>query len=118
MGRTNSQLIENVTKAQSRLDVPTFKAGDTVRVHIKIKEGNKERVQQFEGIIMKTAGQGNSKTFTVRKDSFGVGVEKTFLLNSPAIAKIQVVKKGIVKKSRIFYMRERSGKAARIKEAK
>lgn len=113
----NEQLITKVTKAQLRLEHPDFNSGDTIRVQNKIKEaGGKERLQNYEGIVMKIQGRGASKTFTVRKDSFGVGVEKTFFYNSPMIAKIQIVKKGKVRRSRIFYMRTRSGKSARIQE--
>ncbi len=111
----NKELIKKVNKDQIKLDVPEFRTGDTIKVHIKIKEGVKERVQIFEGFVLKRSGKIENPTFTVRKDSFGVGVEKTFMLNSPSIVKIEVVKLGKVRKSRIFYMRERKGKSARIK---
>lgn len=111
----NQNLISEITKKQSKADLPKFETGDTVKVHIKIKEGDKERIQMFEGYVLKTSGTGNDKTFTVRKESFGVGVEKTFFVNSPIVTKIEMVKEGKVRKSKIFYMRERKGKAARIK---
>ncbi len=111
----NQNLINNVNSTQMRDDIPEFRTGDTVAVHIKIHEGSKERVQIFEGFVLKTSGGGLTKTFTVRKISFGIGVEKTFIINSPIISKIVVIKNGKVRQSRIFYMRERKGKAARIK---
>lgn len=111
----NQQLIKIVSDKQSRTDIPAFKTGDTVKVHVKIKEGQKERIQIFEGFILKTSGSGNNATFTVRKESFGIGVEKTFFVNSPIVAKVEIIKLGKVRKSRIFYMRDRKGKSARIK---
>ena len=111
----NSTLIKKVSASQIRDDIPEFRTGDTVSVHIKINEGNKERIQLFEGFVLKRNGGGINETFTVRKISFGIGVEKTFLLNSPIISKIDVLKTGKVRQSRIFYMRERKGKSARIK---
>jgi large subunit ribosomal protein L19 len=95
---------------------PDFKAGDTVTVAYKIIEGNKERVQQFQGIVLQRRNSGAGQTFTVRKISGGIGVERIFPINSPFIDSIQIVRKGSVKKSRIFYQRERTGKSARIKE--
>ncbi len=111
----NTQLIQKISATQIRDDLPEFRTGDTIAVHVKIHEGNKERIQIFEGFVLKIVGGGINQTFTVRKMSFGIGVEKTFLMNSPIISKIDVVKKGKVRQSRIFYMRERKGKAARIK---
>ncbi|NOQ50243.1 MAG: 50S ribosomal protein L19 [Mycoplasmataceae bacterium] len=111
----NHDLIKKVGEVQQRTDHPEFRAGDTVKVHIKIKEGSKERIQIFEGFILKKNGSGINSTFTVRKESFGIGVEKTFPVNSPIIVKIELVKKGKVRKSRIYYMRSRKGKSARIK---
>ena len=111
----NSELINKVTISQKRDDIPKFRTGDTVAVHIKIKEGVKERIQIFEGFVLKRANEGASETFTVRKISHGIGVEKTFLINSSSIASIEVIKTGKVRQSRIYYMRERKGKAARIK---
>lgn len=95
---------------------PDFKAGDTITVDYKIKEGNKERVQQFQGVVIQRSGTGNSATFTVRKMSGGMGVERIFPISSPFIENIKVNKVGIVRRARIFYLRERKGKAARIKE--
>ncbi len=95
---------------------PDFKAGDTITVDYKIKEGNKERVQQFQGVVIQCSGTGNSATFTVRKMSGGMGVERIFPITSPFIENIKVNKVGIVRRARIFYLRERKGKAARIKE--
>ncbi len=112
---TNQQQIKIVSDKQVRTDMPDFNTGDIVKVHVKIKEGEKERIQMFEGFILKTSGSGNDATFTVRKESFGIGVEKTFFVNSPIVAKVELLKKGKVRKSKIFYMRERKGKSARIK---
>ncbi len=111
----NSELINKVTASQIRDDIPEFRTGDTVAVHVKIKEGEKERIQIFEGFVLKRSGGGIDETFTVRKSSFGIGVEKTFLINSPIVASIEVIKTGKVRQSRIYYMRERKGKSARIK---
>lgn len=111
----NAVLINKVTESQQKTDIPAFRAGDTVRVHIKIREGNKERIQIFEGFVLKRSGKKVNQTFTVRKESFGIGVEKVFPLNSPIISKIEVLKTGKVRRSKIFYMRERKGKSARIK---
>lgn len=97
-------------------EMPTFKAGDTVTVHYKIKEGNKERIQLFQGIVLQRRGSGVSETFTVRKMSSGTGVERIFPVQSPFIEKIERNKEGKVRRARIFYLRERTGKAARIKE--
>lgn len=99
-------------------ELPSFKAGDTVNVHYKIKEGNKERIQQFQGTVIQRRGSGTTETFTVRKMSGNVGVERIFPVNSPFIDKIEVMKHGSVRRARIFYMRDRRGKAARIKEKK
>jgi large subunit ribosomal protein L19 len=113
----NQNLINKVTSKQIRTDLPEINTGDTVRVHVKISEGGKERIQMYEGFILKTAGTGASKTFTVRKESYGIGVERTFPVNSPIVADIDILKVAKVRRSRIFYMRNRQGKAARIKEA-
>lgn len=96
--------------------LPDFKAGDTVTVNYKIKEGNKERVQQYQGVVMQRRGFGVTETFTVRKISNNIGVERIFPVNSPFIDSIEINKKGVVRKARIFYLRERTGKSARIKE--
>ena len=112
----NLNLVNEVTERQIKKDVPEFKAGDTVSVSVRITENGKSRIQVFQGVVMQRRGSGVSETFTVRKISSGVGVERTFPINSPAVAKIVVDKKGKVRRSRIFYLRNRSGKAARIKE--
>ena len=110
------KLIELVEKDQLKTDIPVFKAGDTVAVHYKVKEGNKERIQVFEGVVIRVSGGGISKNFTVRKVSSGVGVERIMPINSPLIEKIEVKRIGKVRRSRLYYLRELSGKAARIKE--
>ncbi len=97
-------------------EFPKFKAGDTVTVHYKIKEGNKERIQIFQGVVLQRAGKGTSETFTVRKISGNIGVERIFPISSPFIEKIEVNKKGVVRRARIFYLRKLQGKKARIKE--
>ncbi|MBI5047850.1 MAG: 50S ribosomal protein L19 [Deltaproteobacteria bacterium] len=106
----------NIEKDFLRTDMPEFKPGDTVRVNIKIKEGDKERIQAFEGTVMRRRGRGVRSTITVRKDSYGVGVERTFPLNSPLIESIKVVGKGTVRRAKLYYLRGLKGKAARIKE--
>lgn len=112
----NTNIVNEVTARQLKNDVPAFTSGDTVKVSVRIIENNKERIQVFQGVVMQRRGSGVSETFTVRKISSGVGVERTFPVNSPAIAKIELVKRGKVRRSRINYLRNRSGKAARIKE--
>lgn len=111
-----SKLIEKITSAQLRNDVPEFRAGDTVRVHALIVEGERERVQIFEGLVIKRRGTGISESYTVRKISNGVGVERTFPLHTPRVAKIEVVRKGRVRRAKLYYIRALAGKAARIKE--
>ena len=108
-------LIKAFTSEQIKEDAPQFKIGDTVKVHNKIKEGTRERIQIFEGTVIAKRGGGISETFTVRRVSYGVGVEKTFPLHSPRIDKIEFVRKGDVRRAKLNYMRERTGKAARIK---
>jgi large subunit ribosomal protein L19 len=108
-------LMRTITQDYLKNDIPAFNVGDTVRVHIKIKEGNRERVQIFEGFVLKKQNGGVSETFTVRKISSGVGVEKTFPLHSPKIEKIEVTRKGSVRRAKLNYMRARTGKAAKIK---
>jgi len=110
-------LIDKIDQEQMRFDHPEFRPGDTVKVHIRIIEGNKERVQIFQGVVLKRKRGNMNATFTVRKISHGgIGVEKTFALHSPRIEKIEVVSLGRVRRSRLFYLRERRGKAARIRE--
>ena len=112
----SQQLINAVTKNYMKNDVPEFRVGDTVRVHVRIKEGEKERIQIFEGLVIYRHGGGISATFTVRKISSGVGVEKIFPVHSPMIAKIEVVRLGKVRRAKLSYIRSLSAKAARIKE--
>jgi large subunit ribosomal protein L19 len=110
-----SNLIDAIEASQLKTDIPDFKVGDTVRVHAKIIEGDKERIQVFEGAVISRANGGNRATFTVRKISYGVGVERIFPLHSPRIDKIEVVTRGRVRRAKLYYLRELSGKAARIK---
>lgn len=110
-------IIEKLASRHLKSDVPDFRAGDTVRVHQLIREGNKERVQVFEGVVLRRNGGGINETFTVRKVSYNVGVERIYPLNSPRIKKIEVKQRGRVRRSRLYYLRELSGKAARIQQA-
>lgn len=112
----SQELIHEVTKDQLKTDLPSFKPGDTVRVHVRIVEGSRERIQVFEGVIIKRRGGGISETFTVRKVSYGVGVERTFPLHTPKIEKIEVTRRGRVRRAKLYYLRNLRGKAARIKE--
>jgi large subunit ribosomal protein L19 len=111
-----SDVIETLERAQLRDGLPQFKAGDTVRVHFRVIEGQRRRVQVFEGIVIKRQGAGARETFTVRKQSFGVGVERTFPLHSPKIDKIEVVSIGDVNRAKLYYLREKVGKKARVRE--
>ena len=111
-----NQLIEKITASQLRDDIPEFRAGDTIRVHAKIVEGTRERIQIFQGVVIKRHGAGISATYTVRKISNGIGVERTFPLHSPRVAKIDVVRYGRVRRAKLYYLRERTGKSARIPE--
>lgn len=111
-----TDLMDVVEATQFREDVPDFDAGDTVRVHLRVVEGEKERIQRFEGVCLARRGSGANETFTVRKVSEGVGVERIFPLHSPRVAKIDIVRRGAVKRSKLFYLRDRSGKEARVKE--
>ena len=111
----DTAILNAIEKSQIRTDLPEIHAGDTVSVHVKIVEGTKTRVQRFDGIVLKLRGKGLSTTFTIRKDSHGVGVEETFQYHSPLIIKIDVLKHGKVRRAYISYIRERSGKSARIK---
>ncbi|WP_334220888.1 50S ribosomal protein L19 [Staphylococcus aureus] len=113
---TNHKLIEAVTKSQLRTDLPSFRPGDTLRVHVRIIEGTRERIQVFEGIVIKRRGGGVSETFTVRKISSGVGVERTFPLHTPKIEKIEVKRRGKVRRAKLYYLRSLRGKTARIQE--
>jgi large subunit ribosomal protein L19 len=111
-----STIIESIEQRQLRKDVPRFKAGDTVRVHFQVIEGSRRRVQVFEGIVIKRQGSGARETFTVRKQSFGVGVERTFPVHSPKIEKIEVAAIGDVNRAKLYYLREKVGKKARVRE--
>ena len=108
--------IQEIVESQIRTDYPAFKAGDKIKVHVRVIEGDKERIQVYEGDVIAINGGGITKSFTVRKMSSGVGVERIFPSNSPFIDKIEMIKRGKVRRSRIFYLRDRKGKAARIKE--
>ena len=110
------KIIEEITKEQLKTDLPKFRAGDTVRVHVKVVEGTRERIQLFEGVVIRRRGGGISETFTVRKISYGVGVERTFPVHTPRIAKLEVVRRGKVRRAKLYYMRKLRGKAARSKE--
>ncbi len=109
-------IIKSIEHEQLKNKIPELKVGNTVKVHVRIKEGNKERIQVFEGIIIKVQGGGVNKTFTVRKISYGVGVEKTFLVHSPLVEKVELVRVGKARRARLFYLRDRVGKAAKTKE--
>ncbi|HOJ76736.1 MAG TPA: 50S ribosomal protein L19 [Bacillota bacterium] len=109
-------IIDTLEKEQMRSDIPDFKAGDTVKVHVKVVEGGKERIQVFEGVVIRRSHGGLKETFTVRKVSQGIGVERTFPVHSPMLDKIEVVRRGKVRRAKLYYLRERSGKSARIEE--
>jgi len=109
-------LIKVIESEQLRSDIPVFNTGDTVKVHVKVVEGNRERIQVYEGVVIKRQGGGLSETFTVRRISSGIGVERTFPLHSPRVDKIEVVRRGKVRRAKIYYLRGRVGKKAKIKE--
>jgi large subunit ribosomal protein L19 len=109
-------LLKIVEQEQMKTGIPPFRPGDTVRVHVKVVEGTRERIQIFEGLVIKRKGGGIRETFTVRRVSYGVGVERTFPLHSPKIDKIEVMRRGKVRRAKLYYLRERTGKAARIKD--
>ncbi len=109
-------IIKSIEHEQLKNKVPELKVGNTVKVHVRIKEGNKERIQVFEGIIIKVQGGGVNQSFTVRKTSYGVGVEKTFLIHSPLVEKVELVRVGKARRARLFYLRDRVGKSAKTKE--
>ncbi|AYW46381.1 50S ribosomal protein L19 [Tetragenococcus koreensis] len=111
-------LIQELTKEQLRTDIPDFRPGDTVRVHAKVVEGSRERIQIFEGVVIKRRGAGISETYTVRKVSNGVGVERTYPLHTPRVDKIEVIRHGRVRRAKLYYLRNLHGKAARIPEAR
>jgi large subunit ribosomal protein L19 len=108
--------IAELEKAQIRSDVPDFRPGDTLKVHVRVKEGNRSRIQVFQGVVIRRQGSSARETFTVRKISYGVGVERTFPVHTPAIDKIEVVTRGRVRRAKLYYLRELRGKAARIRE--
>jgi large subunit ribosomal protein L19 len=111
-----TNVITELAAAQKRDDVPAFRAGDTIKVHVKVVEGNRARVQIFQGVVIRIHGSGIGRTFTVRKVSFGVGVERTFPLNSPIFETIEIVTRGDVRRAKLYYLRNLRGKAAKIKE--
>lgn len=111
-----TNLIDEINAASLRDDVPAFRAGDTLKVHVKVVEGNRSRIQVFQGIVIGRQGSGVGETFTIRKVSFGVGVERTFPLHTPSIDKIEVVTRGDVRRAKLYYLRDKVGKAARIPE--
>ena len=111
-----NKIIKNIEAAQMKAEAPEFNVGDTVRVHGKIKEGNRERIQVFEGVVLKKQGGSNRETFTVRKNSNGIGVEKTWPLHSPNVEKVEVIRRGKVRRAKLNYLRQRVGKAAKVKE--
>ncbi len=108
--------LKTITEGQLKADAPVFKIGDTVKVHVKIREGERERIQVFEGTVIAKKGSGVSSTFTVRRVSYGVGVERVFPVHSPNVAKVEVVRSGKVRRSKLYYLRDRVGKAAKLKE--
>ena len=110
------EILKQIERESMRLDLPHFTAGDTVKVYVKIKEGEKERIQIFQGVVISKRGGGTNATFTVRKVSYGIGVERIFPLHSPVIDKVEVITRGRVRRSKIYYLRKLRGKAARIKE--
>ena len=111
-------LIAELTKEQLRDDIPAFRAGDTVRVHVRVVEGSHERIQMFEGVVIKKKGTGIGATYTVRKIASGVSVERTFPVNDPRVAKVEVLRHGRVRRAKLYYLRDRHGKSARIAEAR
>ena len=110
------QITDVVERAQLRDDLPDFRPGDTVKVHVRVVEGSRERIQVFQGFVLRRQGGGLRETFSVRKVSFGVGVERTFPVHSPSIAKVELVSRGYVRRAKLYYLRDRTGRAAKIKE--
>lgn len=109
-------ILVQLEQEQLRQDIPEFRPGDTVRVHVKVTEGSRERIQLFEGVVIRRQGSSVRETFTVRRVSYGVGVERTFPVHSPRLAKIELVRRGLVRRAKLYYLRELRGKAAKIKE--
>ncbi len=116
--KTLSTIINEIEREFLRSDIPAFRPGDTVKVMVKVVEGTRERLQAFEGVVIKRQGGGLNETFTVRRVSYGVGVERTFPVHSPRLASIEVVRRGIVRRAKLYYLRNLTGKAARIRERK
>ena len=112
-----NEIIRSIEQAQLKKDVPSFKIGDTVKVEVKVVEGTRERLQAYEGVVIARRNGSCRETFTVRRTSYGVGVERTFPLHSPRVDSIKVIRKGKVRRAKLYYLRERSGKAAKVKEA-
>ena len=111
-----NEIIRSIESAQLRTDIPSFNIGDTVRVHVKVVEGSRERLQAFEGVVIARRNGSVRETFTVRRTSYGVGIERTFPLHSPRIDHLEVIRRGKVRRAKLYYLRERSGKAAKVKE--
>lgn len=111
-----SNIINEIEREYLRSDIPTFRPGDTLRVHVKVVEGTRERIQAYEGVCIRRQGAGLNETFTVRRVSYGVGVERTFPVHSPRLAQIDVVRRGVVRRAKLYYLRALTGKAARIRE--
>ena len=111
-----NEILRAIEAEQMRNDLPEFHVGDTVKLHVKVKEGNRERIQMFEGTVIKRQNGGLRETFTVRRLAYGVGVERTFPVNSPIIEKMEVTRRGKVRRAKLFYLRDRVGKAAKVKE--
>lgn len=111
-----STLIDELTREQLKQDIPQFDPGDTVRVHVRVREGERERIQVFEGVVIKRRASGIQETFTVRRISHGIGVERCFPLHSPLVQKIEVMRRGKVRRAKLYYLRDRVGRAARVKE--
>ena len=111
-----NEIIKGIEAAQLKSEIPSFKVGDTIRVYAKVVEGSKERIQMFEGVVIKRQNGGVRETFTVRRIASGVGVEKTWPLHSPRVDRIEVVRRGIVRRAKLYYLRDRVGKAAKVKE--
>jgi large subunit ribosomal protein L19 len=109
-------IVSTLELEQLRKDIPSFRPGDTVKVHVKVVEGTRERIQVFEGVVLKRQGASARETFTVRRVSYGIGVERTFPVHSPRLEKIEVVRRGVVRRAKLYYLRNLTGKAARIKE--
>ncbi len=111
-----NEIMDQLEKSQMKKDIPDFRPGDTVRAHVRVVEGSRERIQVFEGVVIKRRGSGMNESFTLRRVSYGVGVERTFPLHAPKVEKIEVVRRGRVRRAKLYYLRQRRGRAARIRE--